>query len=447
MTYDIVVLGAGPGGYVAAIHAAKKGARVAVIEQKGLGGVCLHTGCIPTKALIAVAQQWHQLRQGQSRGIPAVSGEIDWAQLVAWKQQLIDRLAKGIETLFDKHKVAWIRGRGTLTSSASIEVESADGKREIQAKNFIIATGSQPRSLKGISFNQNILSSDSLLTLPKFPKSLLIAGGGATGCEMAGLYQMFGSHVTLVEAEERLLPNFDKEISERLAGYFQQRGIELFFKTTLQEIKSTPLHTSAVLSNGACVSAEAVLISIGRDCQIDRIGLDRVGIKTDRGRVVVDGYLRTSVPTIYAVGDVTARHFVAHGASHDGMIAVENILGAQRQVSQWIPQTVFTTPEIAAVGFSEEELKKKGIEYHVHKSHYATLGRAHIIGEPHGWLKILTDAREGKILGVHAIGSHISEFIGEGVMAMELGATLEQLKRVIHPHPTLSEIWTEAIWS
>ncbi|MBI1977022.1 MAG: dihydrolipoyl dehydrogenase [Candidatus Omnitrophica bacterium] len=435
MTYDIAILGAGPGGYVAALHAAKKGAKVAVVEEKKLGGVCLHTGCIPTKALITAAQQRNQ--------------PLDFASVISWKDQLVGQLEKGIQALFDKNKIERFHGRGKLVSPTRIEIKNSDQtSSSIDAKSIIIATGSRPRSLKGIPLDgERILSSDSLLALRKIPKELLILGGGVTGCEMAGLYQMLGSQVTLVEARERLLPGFDEEIAKRLAAIFTQKGIRIFLKNTFEEVKKSGKAVTAVLSNGEKISAEVLLVSVGREFQSQDIGVETVGIKTDKGAVSVDASLRTNIPTIYAIGDVTGRNLTAHAASHDGIVAVENILGNKMEVSRWVPQVVFTVPEAASVGASEEELKKKGLSYQVKKSYYASLGRAHILGEPQGWLKILAEEKSGKLLGVHGIGAHISELISEGTLALEMGANLDQLKRVIHPHPTLSEIWTEAVWS
>lgn len=334
-------------------------------------------------------------------------------------------------------------------SPTRIEIKNSDQtSSSIDAKSIIIATGSRPRSLKGIPLDgERILSSDSLLALRKIPKELLILGGGVTGCEMAGLYQMLGSQVTLVEARERLLPGFDEEIAKRLAAIFTQKGIRIFLKNTFEEVKKSGKAVTAVLSNGEKISAEVLLVSVGREFQSQDIGVETVGIKTDKGAVSVDASLRTNIPTIYAIGDVTGRNLTAHAASHDGIVAVENILGNKMEVSRWVPQVVFTVPEAASVGASEEELKKKGISYQVKKSYYASLGRAHILGEPQGWLKILAEEKSGKLLGVHGIGAHISELISEGTLALEMGANLDQLKRVIHPHPTLSEIWTEAVWS
>ncbi len=435
MTYDIAILGAGPGGYVAALHAAKKGAKVAVVEEKKLGGVCLHTGCIPTKALITAAQQKNQ--------------PLNFAGVISWKDQLVGQLERGIQSLFDKNKIERLHGRGKLVSPAQIEIKSADQPPFlIDAKAIIIATGSRPRSLKEIPLDEEkVLSSDSLLASGKIPKELLILGGGVTGCEMAGLYQMLGSRVTLIEAQERLLPGFDEEITKRLAVIFTQRGIRVLLKNTAQEVKKTEKTIVVTLSNGENISGEVLLVSVGREFQSQEIGIETVGIKTNKGAVSVDACLRTNIPSVYAIGDVTGRNLTAHAASHDGIVAVENILGSRMEVSRSVPQVVFTTPEAASVGASEEELKKKRISYQVKKSYYASLGRARILGESQGWLKILAEEKNGRILGVHGIGAHISELISEGTLALEMGATLDQLKRVIHPHPTLSEIWTEAVWS
>lgn len=434
MIYDIAILGAGPGGYVAALHAAKKGAKVAVVEEKKLGGVCLHTGCIPTKALITAAQQRNQ--------------SLDFTRLLSWKEQLIGQLEKGIQTLFDKNKIERFHGWGKLVSPTRIEIKKSDQtSSSIDAKSLIIATGSYPRSLKGIPLDgERILSSDSLLALGKIPNELLILGGGVTGCEMAGLYRMLGSHVTLVEAQEQLLTGFDEEIAKRLGAIFTQKGIRIFLKNTFEEVKKSDKGITVVLSNGEKISAEILLVSVGREFQSQEIGIETVGIKTGKGAISVDASLRTNIPSIYAIGDVTGRNLTAHAASHDGIVAVENILGNKMEVSRWVPQVVFTTPEAASVGANEEELKRKGISYQVKKSYYASLGRAHILGEPQGWLKILAEEKSGKLLGVHGVGAHISELISEGTLALEMGANLERLKRVIHPHPTLSEIWTEAVW-
>ena len=378
MTYDIAILGAGPGGYVAALHAAKKGAKVAVVEEKKLGGVCLHTGCIPTKALITAAQQRNQ--------------PLDFTSLVLWKEQLIGQLEKGIQTLFDKSKIEQFHGRGRLISPNRIEVKGSDRTSLVDAKALIIATGSRPWSLKEIPFDgEKVLSSDSLLALQKIPKELLILGGGVTGCEMAGLYRMLGSQVTLVEAQERLLPGFDEEIAKRLGAIFAQKGIRVFLKNTLQEVKKNDDGITASLSDGEKISAQVLLVSVGREFQLQDIGIETVGIKIVKGAISVDAALRTNITGIYAIGDVTGRNMTAHAASHDGIVAVENVLGNKMEVSRWVPQVVFTTPEAASVGAHEEELKKKGISYQVKKSYYASLGRAHILGESQGWLKILSE--------------------------------------------------------
>jgi len=447
MPKRVVVIGTGPGGYVAAIRAAQLGAEVIAIEKEFVGGVCLNVGCIPTKALLASAELLRRIKDAKSMGIEIKGISFDLEKIVARKEKVISTLRNGIEALFKSWGITLVKGEGRLNSEREVLVIKADGSQEkIQADAIIIAVGSRPAMPKIFPYDgEAVLNSSNLLSPDEIPESLLIVGAGAIGVEFATMYSTFGSKVSIVEMLPRLLPTADEEISQALARYFKRQGIDVYTGEAIKSMEVSGGEVIAHLSSGETIKARKALIAVGRTPNTENLGLEEVGVdKDERGFIKVDEYLRTSIPNIYAIGDAIGGILLAHKASYDGKVASENIFDAERQVNyKSIPSCVFTYPEVAWVGMTESQAREAGYDVVVEKFQYRALGKSHAIGEIEGFIKIVADSKYGEILGVHIIGHSATDLIAEAGLAISLEATLEDVAHTIHAHPTLPELFAE----
>jgi len=444
MTYDVVVIGAGPGGYVAAIRAAQLGLKVASVEKRAeLGGTCLNVGCIPSKALLHSSEWfWKLQKEGAERGIAASGLSYDWNKIQGQKENVVLQLTKGIEGLFKKHKVERFLGTGVLRDAHTVAV----GSEILQAKSIILATGSEPISLPFLLFDEKkILSSTGALALSSVPKKLLIVGAGVIGLEFGSVYSRLGSEVVFIEFLDRICPGFDEEISKQLLKILTAQGMTFHLSHKVVSAKGTSL---MVESGGktAEMSGDAVLVAIGRKPYSEGLGLESAGIqKTAKGQIVVDSSFRTTQSHIFAIGDLIDGPMLAHKASEEGAAVAELIAGHKVAIDYLaIPNVAYTFPEVAFVGLTEEELKARNIAYNAGKFPYRANSRARCLAEEDGFVKLLADAKSHRLLGAHILGPHASELIGEATLAVQKRATVDEIARACHPHPTLSEAIKEA---
>ncbi|HET6514190.1 MAG TPA: dihydrolipoyl dehydrogenase [Thermodesulfovibrionales bacterium] len=440
----IAVLGGGPGGYVAALKASQLGAQVMVIEKDEVGGTCLNWGCIPTKTLIASAEAFLRAKNLADFGIDlAGSLSPNLTKIMERKNKVVSIQVKGIRALFKSWGVSLIEGKGTLVSPGRIEVEKRGGEREtVEAEKIIIATGSRPAQVPGLPFDgRNILSSDDMVRVSEIPRSLFIVGAGVIGSEFGCIFNEFGTEVTLVEALSRAVSTEDFEISEQLEREFRKKKIRLITGAGVSKVETRTDGLSAVLTDGTEITAEKVLVSIGRALNSEGIGLEALGVEKDaRGRIIVNEKMETSVRHIYAVGDVVGGMLLAHKASREGMVAASNACGRESMIDySVVPAAIFTSPEIASVGMREHEAGEKGIAVRTGHFPFRGLAKAHAIGEISGFIKIVADSETDKVIGGHIIGPHASDLIHEVAVAMEAGLTVRDITATIHAHPTLSE--------
>jgi dihydrolipoamide dehydrogenase len=447
----IAILGAGPGGYVAAIRAAQLGARVTVVENQMLGGVCLNWGCIPSKALLAVVELGDKAKKAAELGLN-LTGPVsyDLARMVGRKNKVVDSLVKGIATLFKTWGIAHLDGTGRFESERTLRVARRDGtETKVEADAVIVATGSSWPNLPMFPIDgAQIITSKEALDLTVIPASLLIIGGGVEGCEFAALYSGLGTQVTMVELMPRILPLEDEEIAAFMDRELKKRGVTIHTGTTVEKLDRSGGAVTASLKNGTAVAADKVLVSVGRGLNSRNIGLEKIGVAVGkRGEVDVNEYLQTNVPGVFAIGDVTGKAMLAHVASAQGKVAVSNILGKPHTIRyDVIPAGIFTLPEIGRVGLTEQQARERSgaADVKVGRFRHAGLGKAHGTGETTGLFKIVTDGKSGTILGVHIVGAHSADLIHEAALAMELGAKASTVADMIHAHPTLSEGVMEA---
>ncbi|KAB2963013.1 MAG: dihydrolipoyl dehydrogenase [Thermoanaerobaculia bacterium] len=450
--YDLVVVGSGPGGYVAAIRAGQLGLKVACVEKDPkLGGTCTHRGCIPTKALLHSAELLDQIRHAGDFGIEVAAPGLDIAKVHAYKRGIVDKSASGIQSLFKKYKVEGIRGFGRLAGGNAVEVTGPDGeKRTLSTRFVMIATGSVPREIRvAPSDGHRIVTSDHVLEMERVPKSIVVLGAGAVGTEFASVYRSFGAEVTLVEMLPRALPIEDEEVSKELERQLKKRGIKVLTSTTLTAAEPVEGGVKVTLRQGdkeSVVETELLLVAVGRAPVTEGIGLESVGIATERGYVPVDGVMRTKVPNVYAIGDVVNTPWLAHVASAEGILAVEHMAGQEVRPLDYdlTPSCTYCEPEVGSVGLSEEKAKERGHDVAVGKFSFMASGKARILGKAQGFVKIVRDKRYDQVLGVHIIGPHATDLIAEACVAMRLETTAEEIFRTIHAHPTLSEAVMEA---
>ena len=449
-SYDLAILGAGPGGYVAAIRGAQLGGRIVVIERDEVGGTCLNWGCIPTKSLIASAEAYETIRKANEFGI-VVSGEPrpDLAAMVARKDRIVELQVKGIKGLLNSAGVTLISGEGSILGPGRLRARKPDGgEEEIAARKIIIATGSRPANLPGLALDgKSILSSTEALALTQVPRSLLIVGAGVIGCELAFFFNSLGSEVTMVEMLAHALPLEDEDISRLLERELKKRKITLYAQNRVEGLEADGEgNWMARLAGGQTVKAEKILVSVGRRFNVEGIGLEELGIPLGpRGEIQVNERMETQAEGIYAIGDVVGGMLLAHVASKGGLVAVANALGGSQKLdTRVVPNAIFTHPEIGSVGLKEKEAKDLGYEVGVGRVPYRALGKSHALGEIVGEVKIVADSGSGELLGVHIIGPCATELIHEAALALSLEATVEDLAEMIHAHPTLSELLMEA---
>jgi len=446
--FDLVVIGSGPGGYVAAIRASQLGMSVACVEAEKLGGVCLNIGCIPTKAMLTSALLVNEMKDAGKHGIHAMEVTFDLGPAQERSRAVADQMTKGVGFLFKKNKVTHLTGYGRLQGKGKVEVEAADGKKTVlEASHVIVATGSRPRDLPVLKIDEDrVWSSTGALMQKKAPGSLLIVGAGAIGMEFADIYASYGTKVTIVEALDRILPLEDAEISKLMERTYKKRGIDIHTSARLEkaEIVEGGVNVTFKDAKGTAheLEVEYVLSAVGRVPNSQGLGLETAGVKVDeRGFVVVDDHLRTNVPGIYAIGDVTGHQLLAHKASHEGIVCVEHIAGKGHGTVDYgnVPNCTYCHPEVASVGLTEEQAKAEGFAIEVGKLPWVAIGRAVAQGHANGFVKIIRDKKYSEILGAHIVGPHATELIAEFVLGRHLESTVEELEKAIHPHPTLSE--------
>jgi len=452
----IVILGAGPGGYVAAIRAAHLGARVTVIENQALGGVCLNAGCIPSKALLSVVELGEKAKKGGDLGLK-VEGSVsyDLERMIARKNQVVTNLVKGIAALFKAWGITHVDGTGELLNDRTIRVSRPSGdETNVTGDALIIATGSSWPNLPQFPVDgRRIITSKEALDLTDVPKSLLIIGAGVEGCEFASLYSALGTQVSMVELMPRILPLEDEEIAGLMLRELTKKSVAVHTGTTVERFEHQDVAILATLKDGTNVSVEKILVSVGRGFNTRGIGLDRAGVQLGRrGEILVNDKMETSVPGVFAIGDVVGKAMLAHVASAQGKVAVENSLGRERVVNyDVVPAGIFTLPEIGRVGLTEEQARERlaadgGGEsaLKIGRFRYSGLGKALAVGEPTGLFKVISDGRTGEVLGAHIIGAHAADLIHEPALAMQIGASVAEVAEMIHAHPTLSEGLMEA---
>ncbi|MGE0641046.1 MAG: dihydrolipoyl dehydrogenase [Thermoanaerobaculia bacterium] len=450
--YDLVVIGSGPGGYVAAIRAGQLGLKVACVEKdEKLGGTCGLRGCIPTKALLHAAEVVDQIRHAGDFGISTGEPTVEIGKVHTYKRGVVDKNAAGVGSLFKKYKVESVHGHGRLTGPNAVEVTSEEGaKKTLTARYVILATGSIPREIKVAPTNgTSIVNSDHLLEMERIPKSIVVLGAGAVGTEFASVFRSFGSEVTLVEMLPRILPIEDEEISKELERLLRRRDIKLMTGTQLLEAEAEPGGVRIKLKQKekeSTIEAEVLLVAVGRAPVTGDCGLDKVGIATEKGFIPVNGVMQTSVPNIYAVGDIVNTPWLAHIASAEGILAVEHLHGDEVWPLDYdqTPSCTYCDPEVGSVGLTETKAKERGYDVAIGKFSFMASGKARILGKAQGFVKIVRDKKYDEILGVHIVGPHATDLIAEACVALRMEATAEELGRTIHAHPTLAEAVMEA---
>ncbi len=442
--FEVLVIGAGPGGYVSAIRASRNGAKTAIVEKNQLGGTCLNIGCIPTKTLLAGSEVLHQARRASEFGVK-ISGKIgfDWTAMLSRKDAITAKLRGGVGFLLKAAGVTVLQGAASFLTRHSVLV----GNEEIKAKKIIIASGSESLVPGFVPRGERVITSTELLSIPEVPKSLLILGGGVIGCEFACLFNELGTKVTVVEMLESIIPNIDREVAKTLSASMKAAGIEILNGTPLSDIKASAKGVSGMVGDKK-LEADYLLVSIGRKNCNEALNLGAAGVATDkRGWIPVDSHCRTNVAGIYAIGDTATKFQLAHVASAMGIVAADDACGKKAEFdSRFVPGCIFTSPEIGSVGMSSEQCAAAGIKVKVGKFQFANLGKAQAMIEPEGFCKIIADADTDQILGMHIIGPHATDLIAEAVPALKLECTARELAHSIHAHPTLPEAVMEAAY-
>jgi len=449
--FDLLVLGSGPGGYVAAIRGAQLGMKVAVVERAELGGICLNWGCIPTKALLKSAQVLSDIQSAGKFGVH-VNGEVapDFEAIIARSRQVAARMSKGIDYLFKKNKITVVRGKGQLKDASTLTVNNEGKISEIQGKKIILATGARARQLPGLAIDgEKIIGYRQALTLSKLPESMIVIGSGAIGTELAFFYNRMGTKVTVVEFLPNAVPLEDEEVSKQMARELKKQKIELMLSSSVTAVDTTnDLCKVKINTPKGTIEREAEIVfsAVGITANIEDIGLETVGIATEKGKIVVDEYYRTNLKNIYAIGDIINTPALAHVASAEAITCVEKIAGQSPDPIDYtnIPSAIYTTPEVASVGFTEKEVQDKGIQYRIGKFPFTASGKATAAGHNEGFVKLIFEKETDKILGAHLIGYNVTEMIAELVVSKKLNATAKHLLKSIHPHPTMSEAIMEA---
>ena len=457
MAYDVVVIGSGPGGYVAAIRASQLGFKTAIIEKESLGGICLNWGCIPTKALLKSAQVYEYIKHASNFGITA-SGQPDFPGVVKRSRGVADKMSKGVQFLMKKNKIDVVMGFGKLVAKGKIEVAKQDGsKQTVEGKHIIVATGARSRELPSMPIDgKKIIGYREAMVLPQQPKSMIVVGSGAIGVEFAYFYHAMGTKVTIVEFMPRIVPVEDEEISKELEKIYKKAGMEIMTSSEVTAVDTSGAGVKAKVktqSGEVTLEADILLSAVGIASNIEGIGLETLGVKTEKGKVAVDKYYQTNVPGIYSIGDCAPGQALAHVASKEGIICVEAIGYNEKKYNHKpepldygnVPGCTYCTPEIASVGLTEKQAKDAGYEVKVGKFPLSASGKASAAGHPEGFIKVVFDAKYGEWLGTHMIGYNVTEMIAETVTARKLETTYHEVLNSIHPHPTISESIKDAI--
>jgi dihydrolipoamide dehydrogenase len=449
---DVVIIGSGPAGYVAAIRAGQLGLKTVLVEKdKKLGGTCLHRGCIPTKSLLWTAELYSHILEAKDFGIDLKDPVVNWVQAQKHKQKVVDKGAAGIDFLMKKNKVQVVKGHGRISGKGKVTVAvEGGGTQEIATKNILIASGSVPKSLPNVPVDhKRVLNSDSVLELDRVPKSLIVLGAGAVGCEFASIFAHCGATVTIVEYLSHLLPIEDEDASKELEKHFRRRkiGFELSSKVEKVETTKDGVKVTMTTPNGQkTLEAELLLSAVGRSPVTEDIGLDKTNIKTDRGFIKTDALMRTTEPNVYAIGDVVPTPMLAHVGSAEGILAVEHIAGKEVQPINYdrVPSATYCYPEVASVGLTEKKAKERGYDVKVGVFPFSAITKASISNEGVGLVKVVSEKKYDEVLGVHMVGPHATELLAEACVALRLESTTEEIARTMHAHPTLSEIMHEA---
>ncbi len=451
MNYDLIIIGSGPGGYVAAIRASQLGLKTAVVEVESLGGVCLNWGCIPTKALLKSAQVFEYLTHAADYGITVKDFSADFDAVVKRSRDVAGGMSKGVQFLLKKNKVDVLMGFGKVKKVGVVEVKDKDGKTtNYEAKNIIIATGTRSRELPNLKQDgKKVIGYREAMTLPKFPESIVVVGSGAIGCEFAYFYSTMGAKVTLVEFLDNIVPLEDEDISKALARSFKKSGMNVMTSSSVESVDSSGKLCKVSIKTPTgheVIEAEIVLSAVGVTSNLENIGIETLGIKTDKGKVLVDEFYQTNVKGIYAIGDIVPGQALAHVSSAEGIICVEKIAGHNPEPLNYgnIPGCTYCSPEIASVGMTEKAAKEAGYEIKVGKFPFSASGKASAAGAKEGFVKVIFDAKYGEWLGAHFIGHNVTEMIGEAVVARKLETTGHEIIKSVHPHPTMSEAIMEA---
>ena len=450
--FDIIVLGSGPGGYVTAIRASQLGFKTAIIEKESLGGVCLNWGCIPTKALLKSAQVFEYLKHADDYGLTIEKYDKDFDAVVNRSRNVAGTMSKGVQFLMKKNKIEVIMGYGTLKAGKKVAVADEDGTETVyEADNIIIATGARARELPSLPQDgKKVIGYREAMTLPKQPKKLIVVGSGAIGVEFAYFYNAMGTNVTLVEYMPRIIPVEDEEISKQMERSFTKSGIKVMTSAEVTKVDTSGKGVKATVKTDKgeeLLSADIVLSAVGIKTNIENIGLEELGIATDRDKIIVNDFYQTSLPGYYAIGDVTSGQALAHVASAEGILCVEKIAGQNVEPIDYnnVPGCTYCFPEVASVGYTEEQAKEKGYEIKVGKFPFTASGKAQAGGHTDGFVKVIFDAKYGEWLGCHMIGAGVTDMISEAVVGRKLETTGHEILKAVHPHPTMSEAVMEAV--
>ena len=450
--FDVIVLGSGPGGYVTAIRASQLGFKTAIIEKESLGGVCLNWGCIPTKALLKSAQVFEYLKHADDYGLTIENYDKDFDAVVNRSRNVAGTMSKGVQFLMKKNKIEVIMGYGTLKAGKKVAVASEDGTETVyEADNIIIATGARARELPSLPQDgKKVIGYREAMTLPKQPKKLIVVGSGAIGVEFAYFYNAMGTNVTLVEYMPRIIPVEDEEISKQMERSFTKSGIKVMTSAEVTKVDTSGKGVKSTVKTDKgeeVLSADIVLSAVGIKTNIENIGLEELGIATDRDKIIVNDFYQTNLPGYYAIGDVTSGQALAHVASAEGILCVEKIAGQHVEPIDYnnVPGCTYCFPEVASVGYTEEQAKEKGYEIKVGKFPFTASGKAQAGGHTDGFVKVIFDAKYGEWLGCHMIGAGVTDMIAEAVVGRKLETTGHEILKTVHPHPTMSEAVMEAV--
>lgn len=451
MAYDVIVLGSGPGGYPAAIRASQLGKKVAIVEKESLGGICLNWGCIPTKALLKSASVFEYAKHAKDYGITIANPAADFGGVISRSRGVADKMSKGIQFLMKKNKIDVIMGFGKLIAPGKLEITAADGSKKVEeAKNIIIATGGRARQLPSLPIDgTKIIEYRKAMSLPTQPKSMIICGSGAIGSEFAYFYNSLGTKVTIVEFMPRIVPVEDEDISKELEKQFKKQGMTIMTNSEVLSVDTSGDGVKAKVKTATgevTLEADILLSAVGVVANIENIGLEALGIKTEKGKIIVDANQQTSVKGVYAIGDCTPGQALAHVASKEGINAAEHLSGHHPEPMDYnnIPGCTYCTPEIASVGYTEKAAKEAGYEIKVGKFPFIASGKAVASGATDGFVKVIYDAKYGEFLGCHMIGMNVTDMIAEAVVARKLETTAHEILNAVHPHPTMSEALKEA---